>query len=106
MSDESSRPPTAVALTHAARQIGATYARLRSLAVGRGEFTVVRDRVGVGVQYFLLRDEVSVFGAAGLVGLRRFRAREGRRWPGHLPPMPAAQTPVSPPADRRERNLP
>jgi hypothetical protein len=87
MSGEPSRPPTSIALTHAARQVGATYAGLRSLAVGRGEFTVVRDRIGVGVQYFLLRDEVSVFGADGLVGLRRFRAREGRR------------------PDRRERNL-
>ena len=66
-----------------ARYVGATYARLRSLAVGRGEFTVVRDRFGAGVQYFLLRDEVSIFGTAGLIGLRRFRAREERRRPGH-----------------------
>jgi hypothetical protein len=105
MPDEPSRPPTSVALAHAARQVGATYAALRALAVGRGEFTVVRDRIGAGVQYFLLRDEVSVFGTAGLLGLRRFRAREGRRRPGHPRPASAAQAPVLPPADRRERNL-
>jgi hypothetical protein len=99
--DEPSRPPTSIALAHAARQVGATYAGLRSLAVDRGEFTVVRDRIGAGVQYFLLRDEVSAFEGAGLVGLRRFRAREGRRRP-----VSAAQAPVLSPADRRERTVP
>ena len=75
MSADAPRPPTAIALTTAARQVGATYARLRALAVDDREFTLVRDSFGKGFQLYLRRDEVTAFAAGGLAGLRRFRAR-------------------------------
>jgi hypothetical protein len=80
MAEQLSSPSTTIALAAAARLTGMSYARLRSLAVDRREFTIFRDLIGKGVQIYLRRDEVTAFDNGALTGLRVFRGRAGH-WP-------------------------
>ncbi len=80
MAEQLSSPSTTIALAAAARLTGMTYARLRSLAVDRREFTTIRDTIGKGVQIYLRRDEVAAFEAGALTGLWSLRGRTGH-WP-------------------------
>ena len=97
MAEQLSRPSTIIALAAAARLIGTSYARLRSLAVDRREFTTIRDAIGNGFQIYLRRDEVAALDAGALTGLRSFRGRTGHRpqTPGGALAQPSS-TPLLP----------
>jgi hypothetical protein len=72
-------PQTHIRLVDACEVLGVGYSKLRAMAVDQKEFTVRRDGKGKGFVIFLRRDEVAAYDEGGLDGLRKFRAKKGRK---------------------------
>ncbi len=66
-------------LQEAADRLGIDYETLRRKAVLEGEFTTIRDGIGRGFRVYLRRDEVEVYEGGGLIALRKFRVKKGRK---------------------------